>query len=76
MSHTFLLEATNNSSLLLRVSGVFARRGYSIYSLTLEVGETREVCRMLISTACSEMEALLLVSQLNKLIDVRQVKKV
>ncbi|CAI8897785.1 MULTISPECIES: ACT domain-containing protein [Bacillus] len=75
MSHTFSLVVNNDPGVLLRVSGVFARRGYNISSLDLNEGETREISKMKLTAVCTENEATLLVNQLKKLIDVLQVNK-
>ncbi|PDZ11271.1 acetolactate synthase small subunit [Bacillus pseudomycoides] len=75
MSHTFSLVVNNDPGVLLRVSGIFARRCYNISSLNLNEGETREVSKMKLTVACTEKEAVLLVNQLKKLIDVLQVNK-
>ncbi|HEK9103574.1 ACT domain-containing protein [Bacillus pfraonensis] len=73
MSHTFSLVVNNDPGVLLRVSGIFARRGYNISSLNLNEGEKREVSEMKLTAVCTENEATLLVNQLKKLIDVLQV---
>ncbi|MBC6974751.1 ACT domain-containing protein [Bacillus sp. Xin] len=75
MSHTFSLVVNNDPGVLLRVSGIFARRGYNIASLNLNEGEKREVSEMKLTAVCTENEAKLLVNQLKKLIDVLQVNK-
>ncbi|KEK22972.1 ACT domain-containing protein [Bacillus gaemokensis] len=75
MSHTFSLVVNNDPSVLLRVSGIFARRGYNISSLNLNEGDTKDVSKMKLTAACNENEATLLVNQLEKLIDVLQVNK-
>ncbi|PDX92030.1 acetolactate synthase isozyme 1 small subunit [Bacillus thuringiensis] len=62
MSHTFSLVIHNEPSVLLRISGIFARRGYYISSLHLKERDTSGV---------SEMK----LTQLKKLIDVLQVNK-
>ena len=69
MSHTFSLVIHNEPSVLLRISGIFARRGYYISSLNLNENE------MELTTVCTEQEATLLISQLKKLINVLQVNK-
>ena len=75
MIHTFSLVVNNDPGVLLRVSGIFARRGYNISFLNLNEGETREISEMKLTTVCTENEAILLVNQLKKLIDVLQVNK-
>lgn len=74
MNQTFSLVVSNEPGVLLRISGVFARRGYNISSLNLSERDTKETSQMEITAGCTESEAVLLVRQLNKLIDVRQVK--
>ncbi|PEJ05850.1 acetolactate synthase isozyme 1 small subunit [Bacillus toyonensis] len=69
MSHTFSLVIHNDPNVLLRISGIFARRGYYISSLNLSENE------MELTTVCTEQEATLLISQLKKLINVLQVNK-
>ena len=69
MSHTFSLVIHNEPSVLLRISGIFARRGYYISSLHLNESE------MELTAVCTEQEATLLVGQLKKLINVLQVNK-
>ncbi|MBE5105167.1 ACT domain-containing protein [Bacillus thuringiensis] len=69
MTHTFSLVIHNDPSVLLRISGIFARRGYYISSLNLSENE------MKLTAICTEQEATLLVSQLKKLINVLQVNK-
>ncbi|MHA2893008.1 ACT domain-containing protein [Bacillus cereus] len=75
MSHTFSLVIHNEPSVLLRISGIFVRRGYYISSLHLKERDTSCVSEMKLTAVCTENEATLLVSQLKKLIDVLQVNK-
>ncbi|WEG19180.1 ACT domain-containing protein (plasmid) [Alkalihalophilus pseudofirmus] len=75
MNQTFSLIVTNDPGVLLRVCGAFARRGYNITSLTLKERDTTGSSQIEIAAVCTEGEAVLLVRQLNKLIDVWQVKK-
>ncbi|HDX9623841.1 TPA: ACT domain-containing protein [Bacillus anthracis] len=69
MSHTFSLVIDNDPNVLLRISGIFARRSYYISSLNLNESE------MELTAVCTEQEATLLVGQLKKLINVLQVNK-
>ncbi|WHY30933.1 ACT domain-containing protein [Bacillus wiedmannii] len=75
MSHTFSLVIHNEPSVLLRISGIFARRGYYISYLHLNERDTSGVSEMKLTAVCTENEATLLVGQLKKLIDVLQVNK-
>ena len=75
MSHTFSLVIHNDPSVLLRISGIFARRVYYISSLNLNERDTSGVSEMRLTAVCTENEATLLVSQLKKLINVLQVNK-
>ncbi|MCP3740311.1 ACT domain-containing protein [Rossellomorea sp. BNER] len=75
MNHTFSLVVNNEPGVLSRISGVFTRRRYNISSLAVNEGDSKETSRMEMTTACTAAEAILLVSQLDKLIDVRQVEK-
>lgn len=75
MSQTFSLVIHNDPSVLLRISGIFARRGYYISSLNLNERDTNGVSEMQLTTVCTENEATLLIGQLKKLIHVLQVNK-
>ena len=76
MSHTFSsMILYNDPSVLLRISGIFARRGYYISSLSLNERDTSGVSEVKLTAVCTENEATLLVSQLKKLINVLQVNK-
>lgn len=75
MSHTFSLVIHNDPSVLLRISGIFARRGYYISSLNLNEKDMSGVSEMKVTAICTEYEATLLINQLKKLINVLQVNK-
>lgn len=74
MKTYFLSVLVNNHfGVLTRISGLFARRGYNIKSLT--VGETQDssISRMTIECVGDEHTVEQIQSQLLKLIDVRAV---
>lgn len=73
MNYTFSMVVNNDPGVLLRVSGIFARRGYNISSLDLKESAPRNISHMKVTAICTENEAHVLVGQLKKLIDVLQV---
>jgi len=74
MKHTISVIVENKFGVLARVSGLFSSRGYNIESLT--VGETHDpaISRMTIVVTGDEYVLDQVIKQLNKLIDVIEVK--
>ncbi|MDD7267891.1 MAG: acetolactate synthase small subunit [Lachnospiraceae bacterium] len=68
------LLVDNTAGVLSRVSGLFSRRGYNIRSLT--VGETADprFSRMTVVATGDEQLLTQIIHQLEKLIDVRDIK--
>ena len=68
------LLVDNTSGVLSRVSGMFSRRGYNIDSLSVGVTENPRYSRM--TVVCSGDDDVLeqITKQLNKLVDVRDIK--
>lgn len=64
------LLVENNFGVLSRISGLFARRGYNIDSLTVGMTENAEVSRITITVTGDEQILTQIKKQLNKLIDV------
>ena len=64
----------NTSGVLSRVSGVFARRGYNIDSLTVGVTADPRFSRMTVVCTGDEMILDQITKQLAKLVDVRDIK--
>lgn len=64
----------NTAGVLSRVSGLFSRRGYNIDSLTVGVTADPKYSRM--TVVCSGDDIVLdqITKQLNKLVDVRDIK--
>ena len=71
--HTITVLVDNKPGVLARVSGLFARRGYNIESLTVSITENPGVSRMTIVVG-GDMDTLeQITKQLHKLIDTLKV---
>ena len=64
---------SNKSGVLTRVSGLFARRGYNIESLTVCATEDPEVSRMTIILKGDEYMLYQMIRQMDKLEDVKKI---
>lgn len=73
-AHIISALVKNKSGVLTRVSGLFARRSYNIDSLSVCTTEDPECSRMTIVCLGDEAEKEQVVRQLDKLIDVTQIK--
>lgn len=73
MKHILAVLVENKPGVLVRVAGLFARRGFNIKSLA--VGETRDpaISRMTIEVDADDKELEQVVKQLNKLINVIRI---
>lgn len=65
----------NQSGVLTRISGMFARRGFNIDSLVVGVTESDEISRMTITMNGDENDRDQIIKQLEKLHDVYEVKE-
>ena len=72
--HTILVYVADETGMINRVAGVFARRGYNIESLA--VGLNIDKAIFTISVICSDAEVTKLIKQVNKLAKVRKVENV
>jgi len=72
--HVLSIIADNNPGVLLRVGGLFSRRGYSIESISAAQTENPNISRMTIVTTGDEDTLEQIDKQLSKLVDVKQVK--
>lgn len=70
IKHTISLLVSNKPGVLTRVALVFARRGFNIDSLVVSKGQTPEFSRMNIEATGNERTLNLMLSQLNRLVDV------
>ena len=72
--HVLSVLVTNRPGVLTRVSGLFARRGYNIESLTVSPTDDPSESRMTIGVSVVSAQALeQIVKQLNKLIEVHKI---
>lgn len=72
--HVLSVLVTNRPGVLTRVSGLFARRGYNIESLTVSPTDDPSESRMTIGVNVVSAQALeQIVKQLNKLIEVHKI---
>lgn len=73
--YVFSALVENRPGVLSRVSGLFTRRGYNIDSLTVAETETPAHSRMTIALHSDENTAMQIKHQLEKLIDVIEVRE-
>jgi len=73
MQYTISALVSNKSGVLTRISGLFARRGYNIDSLSVCATEDNKISRMTIVLNGDEYTLEQLTKQLSKLIDVKKI---
>ncbi len=73
--YVFSALVENRPGVLSRVSGLFTRRGYNIDSLTVAETENTAYSRMTIALRSDENTAMQIKHQLEKLIDVIEIKE-
>lgn len=73
--YVFSALVENKPGVLSRISGLFTRRGYNIDSLTVAETETSAHSRMTIALHSDENTAEQIKNQLDKLIDVIEIKE-
>ncbi len=76
MKHTISILVENNAGVLARISGLFARRGFNIYSLAVGVTDNEKISRVTIVADGDDYTLEQIEKQLNKLIDVIKVRTV
>ena len=74
-NYTLSILVKNTSGVLTRISGLFARRGYNIRSLSVGETENEELSRITISLEGDEYVLDQIKKQLSKLIDVVKIKQ-
>ncbi|HXX38036.1 MAG TPA: acetolactate synthase small subunit [bacterium] len=76
MKHTISVLVDNTPGILMRVAGLFRRRGYNIHSLAVGVTEQSSISRMIIVVEGAPEVLEQIIKQLNKLIEVVKVNDV
>jgi acetolactate synthase-1/3 small subunit len=71
--HTLSVLVENKPGVLVRVAGLFARRGFNIESLAVGPTEHEKISRMTIVVNCAEHPLEQVTKQLNKLINVLKI---
>ena len=71
--HTLSVLVENKPGVLVRIAGLFARRGFNIDSLAVGPTEHEEISRMTIAVNCDEHPLEQVTKQLNKLINVLKI---
>ena len=74
MLHTISVLVDNHFGVLARISGLFSARGYNIESLCVGVTEDPSVSRMTVAVHGDERVLEQIVNQLNKLVEVIEVR--
>ena len=74
MKHTLSVKVENESGVLTRISGLFARRGFNIESLAVGPTETKNISRITLVVNGNRQTIEQIIKQLNKLINIVEVK--
>ena len=77
LRHTISVLVENEFGVLARVAGLFAQKGYNIESLNVApIPEDASLSRMVIVTTGSDQVLKQIMKQLDKLVNVLEVKEV
>ena len=71
--HTLSVLVENKPGVLVRIAGLFARRGFNIDSLAVGPTEHEEISRITIVANCEEHPLEQVTKQLNKLVNVLKI---
>jgi acetolactate synthase I/III small subunit len=71
--HTLSVLVENKPAVLVRIAGLFSRRGFNIDSLAVGPTEHQEISRMTIVVNCDEHPLEQVTKQLNKLVNVLKI---
>ncbi|MFP5334513.1 MAG: acetolactate synthase small subunit [Actinomycetes bacterium] len=71
--HTLSVLVENKPGVLMRVAGLFARRGFNIHSLAVGPTEHEDVSRMTVVVDVEDLPLEQVTKQLNKLINVLKI---
>ena len=73
--HTIVLIVENRPGVLVRIAGLFSRRGFNIDSLTVGATDNPDYSRMTITVEGDEVVLEQVTKQLNKLVNVIRVSE-
>ena len=76
MKHTLSVLVENESGVLTRIAGLFARRGFNIESLSVGPAEQKNISRITMVVPGDDKTIDQLTKQLYKLINVRKVQDI
>jgi len=76
MKHTLSVLVENESGVLTRIAGLFARRGFNIESLAVGPAEQKNISRITMVVPGDDKTIEQLTKQLYKLINVRKVQDI
>lgn len=76
MKHTISVLVENESGVLTRIAGLFARRGFNIESLSVGPAEQQDISRIIMVVPGDNRTIEQLTKQLYKLINVRKVQDI
>ena len=71
--HTLSVLVENKPGVLVRIAGLFSRRGFNIDSLAVGQTEHQDISRMTIVVNCDERPLEQVTKQLNKLVNVLKI---
>ena len=72
--HIISLRVENEFGSLSRIAGLFSARGYNIHSLNVAPTNDETISRMTLVTLCNDQKIQQLMKQLDKLVDVVNVR--
>lgn len=75
MKHTIAAIVENKPGVLVRIAGLFSRRGFNIDSLTVGTTDNPDYSRMTITVRADEVVLEQVTKQLNKLVNVIKVSE-
>jgi acetolactate synthase-1/3 small subunit len=76
MKHTIAILVEDRPGVMIRVAGLFTRRGFNIESIAVGQSENPGISRMTIIVSGDEKVLEQIIKQLNKLIDVIRVRDI
>ena len=75
MSHTLSVHVENKPGVLMRITGLFVRRGFNIESLAVGPTERSDVSRITLRVDCSQQSLEQIEKQMHKLVNVLRLSE-